>query len=242
MGKRISKRISKKFMHNKTFNNQSCPNVKTTSWTLKNKFRRKNPSIFNFNKDSTFIFEPRYCSFFQKHNEEPKTMKPTNQQIILLKQVINDLEREHLESKTLEKIDILEIYKNYLYQMKPISPYLDERAERIKLIIKEMNKSMNMSCRRISSKYEEIYNKKISHTTVNRILKKQLNYHFIKSSIKTDKLIKHNSIKQTFFFIYIFLRCLKLGLNFIWIDESSIETKNNNFRNWVLKNEETYIK
>ena len=31
-------------------------------------------------------------------------------------------------------------------------------------------------------------------------------------------------------------------MNFILIDESSIQTKNNNFRNWIIKNKDAYNK
>ena len=72
--------------------------------------------------------------------------------------------------------------------MTPIIRDLDERNRQVKNIIKQSNKNMNISCRGLNKKH------------VNRILKKRLNYHFIKTTIKTDKLLQNESKRQTFFF------------------------------------------
>ena len=241
MGKKSKPRASKKCHHSRTNFSRVLINLNRNNRILKNKIRKKNPSIFHFNIDSSFIYEPRYCSFSYNQLVNKKKMKPSAKQIIYLQDIIKKLENEHLNSKFPNKIQILSVYKEYFNNMIPIPPFLDERAKRVKKIIDVSNKNLNISCRRISQEYKELYNEKISHTTINKILKKQLNYHFIKASIKTDKLLKDDSIKQTYFFIYIFLRALNMGLNFIFIDETCIETKNNNYRNWIKKNEDIHF-
>ena len=242
MAKRISKKISKICFHTRFHQTRYKSRIKDSKWTLKNRIRKKNPSIFHFNKQSSFIYEPRYSSFFIEKLSNKNKIKPSIQHIIFLNQKINMLEKEHLKSKFQKNIQILDIYKEYLNYITPIVPQLDERAQRIKNILSQCNKKMNISCRRLSKKYEEIYHQKISHTTINKILKKQLNYHFVKLVVKNDKLAQESSIKQTFFFLKIFLKCLYIGLNFIYIDESSIQTNNNNFRNWTLINDGIYNK
>jgi hypothetical protein len=45
----------------------------------KNKIRRLNPSLFHFNADSHFIYEPRYNSFFLDKLKDKNKIKPNNE-------------------------------------------------------------------------------------------------------------------------------------------------------------------
>ena len=99
---------------------------------------------------------------------------------------------------------------------------------------------MNISTRRIKSEYIKKYKDYISHNTIYKIMKNILGYRFVKCCVKTQKLKETEAIKQTFFYIKIFLRALRMGLSFIFIDESSIFTQNNNYKIWKLPEEEIH--
>ena len=72
-------------------------------------------------------------------------------------------------------------------------------------------------------------------------MRKKLLLKFRKKTVKSKKLIESDYIKYTFFFLKIFCRCIRLGLKFIFIDESGFFLHNNHFRNWVENGEEIYF-
>ena len=243
MPKRKQNNLSTKCNH--TSNNtlsQNKTNSTTNNWIKKNKIRRLNPSVFHFNKSSHFIYEPRYNSFFFDQLSNKNKLKPKTQYLIKMEQKIASINSIQQNKYFPKNILIRKIYKDYLDFMKPIIPSLDQRDINIKQIIDNSNKSMNLSTRKIKDEYEKLYKEKISHTTVSNILKKHLNYHFVKCSVKTDKLLNKESIRQTFFYLFIFLKCLNEDLNLVFIDESSINTKNNNYKTWLLKGDDVYNK
>ena len=212
-----------------------------STWALKNKIRKQNPSIFHFNNQSFFIYEPRYYQFWIDKLTNKNNLKPNDNDISFLINYINSLQTEQdLKNNNYLEINIVEVFYEFLNKVKLIKPKENTKVMRIKEIIINANKSMNISCRRIKNEYIKKYDEYISHTTVNRIMKNILKYRFVKCSVKTDKLQTNESIKQTFFFIKIFLRALKMGINFIFIDESSLYTQNNNYKTWKLPNENIY--
>ena len=159
-----------------------------------------------------------------------------------MKQSIENLntEQEHKNKKDKE-IEVLDIFYEALNNTKKIQPLFDSKTLRNKNIIENCNKSMNISCRRLQSKYIEKYKEYISHNTIYKILKNILGYRFKKCTIKKEILLSSEAIKQTYFYLKIFLRGLKLGMDFIYIDESSIYTTNNNYRTWKFPDEEIYF-
>jgi hypothetical protein len=97
-----------------------------------------------------------------------------------------------------------------------------------------------LSCRRISNQYFIDTGKKMSKTKVNNILRYKLNLRFLKSAIKTDKLLTNRNILASLCFIKIVIKCLKLNYKLIFVDETSIQCNNNNFKTWRKKEETIY--
>ena len=76
---------------------------------------------------------------------------------------------------------------------------LSEREKAIELLISQGNKKLNISCRRLTEKYNNSFpNDHISKSTVYRIVKSKLNYSFRKTSIKNEILLSKNCIRQAF--------------------------------------------
>ena len=86
--------------------------------------------------------------------------------------------------------------------------------------------------------YEKKFGKKIGKSTIHNILRQKLNYRYLKTSYKTKKIENDNNKIYSFFFIKTFAKCIKLGFEYIFQDESKIETHNNNFRCWHKKDEQ----
>jgi hypothetical protein len=90
--------------------------------------------------------------------------------------------------------------------------------------------------------YEIENNSKISTSTVYRILTNKLNYSFRKTKVKTNKLESIESIKQTFFVLNIIIKGLKLGAEFIFLDESGFYKCNDNLKMWRKNDQDIYYK
>ena len=124
-------------------------------------------------------------------------------------------------------------------------PILEKRDLVIKSIINSSFKNQNISVKKVQEKYnskaESFELKKISLGLTHTIMRKKLLLKFRKKTVKSKKLIESDYIKYTFFFLKIFCRCIRLGLKFIFIDESGFFLHNNHFRNWVENGEEIYF-
>ena len=212
-----------------------------SSFNLKNKIRKLNPFISNFNIQSSFIYEPRYFKYWFDKYENKNSFKPDEESISFLATYINLLNDEHQkEGNKFQEFEIIDIFKDIINKANIIKPRYDEKILRVKEIILNADKCKNISTRRIKSEYIKKYKDYISHNTIYKIMKNILGYRFVKCCVKTQKLKGTEAIKQTFFYIKILLRALRMGLSFIFIDESSIYTQNNNYKTWKLPEEEIH--
>ena len=87
----------------------------------------------------------------------------------------------------------------------------------------------------ISLEYSKKYSKTISTMTISRILRNNLNMRFRKTILKNPKLSEDNFILMNFLFLKSICRCLSLGLNIIYIDETGFSLNNTNLRMWCKK-------
>lgn len=62
-----------------------------------------------------------------------------------------------------------------------------------------------------------------------------------KTTIKNSKVQNNRNILMSLCFIKIIVKCLKLNYRVIYVDESSIQNNNNNFRTWRLSDENVYF-
>ena len=90
----------------------------------------------------------------------------------------------------------------------------------------------------ISLEYSKKYSKSISTMTISRILRNNLNMRFRKTILKNPKLSEDNFILMNFLFLKSICRCLRLGLNIIYIDETGFSLNNTNLRMWRKKDED----
>lgn len=87
-----------------------------------------------------------------------------------------------------------------------------------------------ITCSKLAKLYSNTTGNKIGKTKMFYILKNKSNLRFLKTCIKTSKIISPNSIFSCFYFIKIIARAILLGFNIYFMYESSILTKNNHYK------------
>ena len=210
---------------------------------IKAEIRKKNPNISHFDLNSSFIYESKLSYFYYNKLSNKNLMKPKDDTINLLKLSINSLKENEKKDKKESTIKIPYPFWEYFEEMEKRPKILSKREKAINELVSQGNKNLNISCRRITQKYNENFpDDHISKSTVYRILTNKLEYCFRKTSIKNEVLLSKNSIRQVYFVLKILLRCMKLNFEIIFLDESNFSTNNNNFKTWRHENDLIYHK
>lgn len=202
--------------------------------------RKSNANLFHFNMHSSFIYEPRLCSYWYDKLSNKNNMKLKDEEIILIENEINHINELKLKNSKNNSLIIGEELKNKIISAYFVKTEFNEVTKRVENIIKNCEEKDKISCLKISKLYEEKYFQKISPSHVWYIMKNKLEMKFLKTSVKTNILINKDSIHQTWFFLKVFIRMFKLGGNFIFIDESAFYTHNNNYHQWRKDDVEIY--
>lgn len=204
--------------------------------------KKSTKSLFHINLFSKFIYDfDSYIIIYQglknknsiKLNLKEKTfLKNKIDEILLLKSEIFSREIISISIDTLNKIN------TFL----PLENSQDEATKYISDLLKSQTNRESISCRKIASKYFSDTGKTISKNKVNLILRNKLNYRFLKTSIKNVKINDDNNMIFSFCFIKLIIKCMKLNFKLIFVDESSVQSYNSNYRTWRLKDEDIYYK
>lgn len=207
---------------------------------IKKSIRLKNPDIFKFSKNDSFIYESKNARNYINKNKTINILKPNNNDSQFLAKFIKSNQRTE-NTKTMYVLDWFDLL---MKNVKKISPIPDERAIKIREIIQNWNNNSNISVKRVTEEYNNYAlknNKKIIHKSlVHKIITKTLNFHYRKTAVKTNKVLSNDSIVSLCYFIKIVIRALTLKLNFIFIDECGFFVKNSNFRTWRKANQKIY--
>lgn len=140
--------------------------------------------------------------------------------------------------------------QNYIYlpldELYEINKYISSKPKGNKFIDWLNTKNNNdetrqkLSCRKLSKDYFKEKGKSISATYIYYTLKNKLNLKYLKTAIKSKKLINNISIFLCNCFIKIISRAIKLGFNILYLDESIILSNNNKYRCWRKSDEFIY--
>ena len=93
----------------------------------------------------------------------------------------------------------------------------------------------------MAKSYEEETGQKISKTYINNLLRNNFKLSYLKTTIKTIKLNTPTGIFSALYFIKSITKCIMLGYKLLFLDESCLQSYNNNYRAWRSKNEELYF-
>lgn len=225
-----------------TNNNSQDNSLNTNKGKIKKLIRRKNPNIFIFTKNDSFIYEPRCSNYFYRPLSNKNEIKPSKEELEYLDSIIEKLSKKSNEPQ----FYVLPFFKDLMDNVRQLQPKKDERANLIEQIIQNLEKDSNISLQKIENEYQKIALlkgiKPIKKSTIHKILKNVLGYRYRKTSVKNNKLLEQYSIKYCFFFLKIIWRCLKLGINIIYIDECGFFTQNSNYYSWRKFSQEKYHK
>ena len=94
----------------------------------------------------------------------------------------------------------------------------------------------------MAKKYTELTNKKASKSSIYNSLKYKLGFKWKKTSIKNNKINRTMNIFMMLTFIKIIIRCFYQKFKVIYVDESCIQTINNNLKVWKKDDENFYSK
>ncbi len=248
------KQKTKKTKTNKT--NINTKNVKSKTKTkmhtnkklirLRKRFNSrhlyKNPQINYFNLDSNFIYDLDEAEKFILNNQNANLLKVNKKELDNLNKIIEDIS---LKNDSLQKTNFICIKKD-VYDV--IIDYLNvkEINDPLTLFIKnnleDEEKRALVSTRKLANLYFEQTGIKTNRTTVNEIIRKKLGYHYLKTCPKNKSIKNKENQIICFAFIKIIIRCLLLGFDIIFLDESILSNKNNHFRCLRKVNEQIYYK
>lgn len=198
----------------------------------------KNPGITHFNLYSKFIYDLGNSKEFILSIDNKNTVKLNNNEIFFLNNEINKMKNNFSEAKNDDYINIpindLELLNNNFELNETETD--DIKWVKKKFRDNEKNKD-KLSCEKLRNLYLKENGEKISKTKIYYIIKNKMNLRYLKTSVKNSKTEKDNSIFMKLCFIKIITRALILGFNILFMDESAILSKNNNYRRWRMYNE-----
>ena len=231
------KRINKRILNNIS----SRIKKKFTRKRKKNLKYIKYPSISHFNIDSHFVYDFESIDKILSKINKCNNIKVTDVELSFLNDKIEEIdlckESNYLTSFiSIEKATFDKI-TNYikLKEIKdPITSFLKSKLE-------NNEDRPLLSCRKLASLYYQEKGEKTNRTTINKILRDKLGYHYLKTVPKKNILNSNTNKLYSFVFIKIIIRCIHLGFKLIYIDESNIKNKNNNFRCLRMQNEQIYF-
>ena len=204
------------------------------------KLYRKLPNIFYFNINSKFIFDTTDRNIYQKFNTNLNMVKPNLILRKYLKDKIEELEFALTNEKNENFISIPKSVYESIIKFKNFKP---EKTEIEKFILKQIKNNPDrskLSCRKLASLYTEESGKTIHKSQMNNIMRKKVGLHYIKTSLKNNKINSTKNILYSFCFIRIILRAIKLGFKILFQDETSILNSNNNYRCWRFEGEKIF--
>ena len=133
-----------------------------------------------------FIYESRLCYYYIQKLNNANRIKPSKNKISKFKNYIDNVSKNiHLNNfeKTIEIPSVI----NYIFkEMKPSEIILNDTELKIRNIVQDYNKNKSISIRKIQQIFISKYEKYISTTKINNILRKKLNYHYIKTAAKNS--------------------------------------------------------
>lgn len=207
----------------------------------KAKMLKKNSSfMFHFNLNSNFIFDPSDHDIYKSMESRLNIIKPKQIEIDFLIKKINEIQLTNAKNKKEEYIwlsqEIFETivdFKSEPREMSDIEKFILEQLE-------NNEDRSKLSCRNLAELYTEKSGNTIHKSQINNIMRNKLGLHYIKTSIKSNKINRKQNILYSFCFIKILIRALKLGYKLLFQDESCILCSNNNYRCWRYPEEKIF--
>lgn len=204
-----------------------------------------NSLLFNFTKESSFLFdlrEKKYESLIE-NIDDLNNLKPDENDMLFLNKLINEnkINQTIMEGSS-DEYDILPKYKDSLLEFTPGILKYNEKMKIIFDIFNTITKRENVSLKRICKKYKRRTKNNISESYVKGILNNKFNIKYLRTTAKTNKLNAKSSKLRKFIFIKVVIHALKLGLKIIFVDESNFQLENCHLKVWRKSKELPFFK
>jgi len=204
----------------------------------KNANEKDKISILNFMKENSFFFRLTNLNSILNNMSNIKELNPTDKDINIIKNEIQQIKESDKINTDNKVIDVLQIFYDRIKDLIEVKQTNSKKANEIKEIVDNYVGQKRLTLKMISLEYYKKYSKTISRMTISRILRNNLNMRFRKTILKNPKLSEANYILMNFIFLKTICRCLNLGLNIIYLDETGFSLNNTNLRMWRKKDEE----
>ncbi len=222
--------------------NSSCTNKKSSKVNISchNEFLN-NPSITKFNENSQFIYDldegERYINSINNANK----IKLNENEMNIFNKIYNEILKEKRDKEGKKEIflnkTVLNDIHKYFIKLENID---DDLTLFLKNEYNNNYQRKGFTTRKLAEKYNLKTNKKVTHVTINNVLKRSLGLKYLKVAPKTNKIISENNALRIMTLIKIISRCLIQKISLIYIDESSIMNINNNFRTWIKPGDDIF--
>ena len=240
--KKFAKRKDKQNKDYRKENNNNSKKQKISTQTrykMENKRKRKIRYIklsvispFDFNRNNHFYYEIKNINFFYRYTKDLNKYKPTVEEIDILNEAIKDIRKVTINSEK-SMIEVTPYFFSMISNLTKTPLIQDKIDINLNAIIDKYNRNHTISLNKLSQLYLQKTGESLSKTTINRRLRNNLGYSYKKITLKPKDLENKNYKMMTFLFIKIIIRVLSLQLKPIFIDESKIVLKNENFKTWV---------
>ena len=226
-------------------------NIKKTKFRSRSKSRTKNksksnqikglnPMITHINENSHFIYDNDFGEDYLNRIKNKNLLKLNKEEIMFLENEIQKLEFEKSLEKGENIIFIEQSMANDIKNYFQVEKNDNDLNQFLRKEISNNRDRRDFSLRKLSKKYFDETGKYISKSTVHNCLRKQLGLKYLKSTIKTKKILEEKNIINSLAFLKVIIKCLKLKFHIIFLDESSIQNDNNNYYSWRFPNEELF--
>ena len=198
-----------------------------------------NPLLTHFNQDSHFVYDIDTVNVYISKVNNVNQLKLNDSEIDIIKTKIKLLQKE---KECYKKNKIVYIEKGLAFDVESfMQEKIDSKDELTIFLEKTLTKNderVNLSLRKLAKEYKDKTGLNVSKSTVHNYLRKKLGYKYLKSTVKTDEIIKNKNILISLSFIKIISRCLKFNFSIIFCDETYIQSRNNNLKIWRKSREE----
>ncbi len=168
-------------------------------------------------------------------------IKLRDDEVTYLNKIIDDID---ISLSYQKKEEYILLSKKIFESIFEFNSSIREKSDIGKFILEEIENNEDrskLSCRNLAESYTNKTGKIIHKSQVNNIMRKKLGLHYLKTSIKTSKIMIKKNKLYSFCFIKVLVRAIKLGYKILFEDESSILVSNNNYKCWRFPDEKIFF-
>ena len=205
--------------------------------------RTRRYNILNFTFKDTFFCDVTKYEHLIKDIFDFEDIKLEEEELIFLNDLIKILKekQEILKYGYLKEIKILPVFKEIFAKIRKYDEDKIKYIKDIKEIINSFPKNYSFHLKDIKNELLKKKEINISKNKIFNLIKSHLQFRYLKTTIKNSSLDENKSIFMSFIFIKAFIRAIKMDIKPIYIDETGLMLKNNNYRRWRVRNSDINI-